>query len=161
GIGANTAIFSVVNSVLLAPLGYSRPEQLISVWTINRQNSASSSPQPSCWLDFMDWRQQNHTFEQLAATRNGTLNLTDGGEPIRMSGARATPNLLSVLGLTVETGRNFRDEEGLPGAEPVVLIGYGLWRQRYGGDPSVVGRTIDLDGKSHLVAGVLPRAFAF
>src|SRR5262249_43431517 len=90
-----------------------------------------------------------------------TLNLTDGGEPIRITGARATPNLLSVLGLTVETGRNFRDEEGLPGAEPVVLIGYGLWRQRYGGDPSVVGRAIDFSGKSHLVAGVLPRAFAF
>ncbi|HKF56191.1 MAG TPA: ABC transporter permease [Blastocatellia bacterium] len=161
GIGANTAIFSVVNSVLLAPLGYSRPAELISLWTINRQNSASSSPQPSCWLDFVDWRQQNRTFEQLAATRNVTLNLTDGGQPIRITAARATPNLLSVLGLSVQTGRDFREEEGLAGAEPVVLIGYGLWRDRYGSDPSVVGRTIDLDGKSHLVAGVLPRGFAF
>jgi putative ABC transport system permease protein len=161
GIGANTAMFSVVNSVLLAPLPYFEPHRLISVWIINRLNNASSTPQPCAWLDFQDWSQQNSSFEQLAATRNVTLNLTDGGEPIRLRGARATPNLLSVLGVKVASGRDLRQEEGLPGATPVVLISHGLWRQRYGGDPNVVGRTIDLDGKPHLVVGVLPRGFAF
>src|SRR5215813_3878397 len=161
GIGANTAIFSVVNSVLLAPLPYSRPSQLISVWTINRQNPATSTPQPCAWPDFLDWKVQNLAFEQLAATRNVTLNLTDGGEPIRVNGARATPNLLSLLGVTVAAGRDFHEDEGRTGAPPVVLVSHGLWQQRYGGDSGLIGRTVDLDGKAYTVVGILPRGFAY
>jgi putative ABC transport system permease protein len=159
GIGANTAIFSVVNAVLLAPLPYEEPDRLMVVW--NRQVIANENQQPVSQPDFEDWKEQNQVFEQMAATRNVTFNLTTAGETERVTGARVSVNLYSLLRVKPLLGRDFLEAEGKAGAEPVALVSYGLWQRRYGADPQLVGRHIQVDGIPYTVVGVLPRGVNF
>jgi putative ABC transport system permease protein len=157
GVGANTAIFSVVNSVLLRPLPYAEPERLVTLWAKN--NKKGLTGQPAAWPNFVDWRAQSQSFEQLAAVRPESFGLSDwggAGEPERASGVRVTTNILAALGVQPALGRDFRPEEEQPDKAAVALVSHGLWQRRYGGDPRLIGRTLALDGKPYTVVGILP-----
>ncbi|HEY6189282.1 MAG TPA: ABC transporter permease [Pyrinomonadaceae bacterium] len=155
GIGANTAIFSVVNAVLLAPLPYDEPEKLVVLW--DRQVISNENQQPVAIANFEDWKEQSQVFEQLAVLRLGTFNLTQAGETERVTGARVSTNFYSLLRVEPVIGRAFLEAEGKPGAEPVALISHGLWQRRYGSDPQLVGKPIQVDGIPYTVIGVLPQ----
>jgi putative ABC transport system permease protein len=159
GIGANTAIFSVVNSVLLAPLPYEDPDRLVMVW--ERQVISNTNQQPVSWLNFEDWKGQNKVFEQLAASRSATFNLTRGEKTERVTGARVTNNLYSLLRVRPILGRDFLEAEGRPGAAAVTLVSHGLWQRLYGADPKLVGQAIQVDGSPYTVIGVLPPGLSF
>src|SRR5215212_5280940 len=159
GIGANTAIFSVINSVLLAPLPYEDPDRLVMVW--ERQVISNTSQQPVSWPNFEDWKGQNRVFEQLAASRGATFNLTRGGETERVTGARVSGNLYALLRVKPMLGRDFLEAEGGPGAEAVALVSHGLWQRLYGADPKLVGQPLQVDGIPYTVIGVLPPGLSF
>src|SRR5262245_33800640 len=157
GIGANTAIFSVVNAVLLKPLPYFDPQRLVWVsetWP-NRNAEFVLSP------DYLEWRAQSIAFEHLIAFGPGAVNLTGRGEPERLECVYSTANLFLALGVTPVVGRAFTPEEDRPGGAPVALLSYGLWQRRFGGDPKVVGQSLTLEGQSRLVIGVMPAGFQF
>jgi putative ABC transport system permease protein len=160
GIGANTAIFSVVNAVLLQPLPFTEPDRLVWVWgnIRNGGNRASVSP-----LDYLDYRAQNTTFEQFAATFSvpASFNLTGSGDPERLEGAVATGNFFQALGVSAALGRTFLLENEKPGRDQVVVLSHRLWQRRFGGEPSIIGKTLTLDGKSFEVIGVMPPGFKF
>ena len=158
GIGANTAIFSLVNAVLLRPLPFAEPDRLVWTWgnIKNGSNRASVSP-----LDFLDYRQQNTTFEQFAASIGVPipLNLTGNGDPERLTAAAVTGNYFQALGVKPALGRTFLLENEKPGSDQVAVLGYGLWQKRFGGDPAILNKTITLDGKTCAVLGVMPAEF--
>ena len=158
GIGANTAIFSVVNAVLLRPLPYGDPDRLVWMWgnIRNGGNSASVSPP-----DFLDYRAQNNVFEQFGAsfTVGSSINLTGGGEPERLNSRVVTANYFDVLGVRPLYGRAFKAEEEQFGRHRVAVMSYGLWRRRFGADQSVVGREITLNDENFTVIGVMPPDF--
>ncbi|MGI8732774.1 MAG: ABC transporter permease [Pyrinomonadaceae bacterium] len=160
GIGANTAIFSLVNAVLLRPLPFAEPERLVWVWgnISNGSNRASVSP-----LDYLDYRQQNTTFEQFAASFSipVPLNLTGSGEPERLSAAGVTGNYFQALGAQPELGRTFMMENERPGSDQVTVLSHGLWQKRFAGDASIINKTVILDGRSCTVIGVMPQGFNF
>jgi len=154
GIGANTAIFSVVNAVLLRPLPFKHPEQLVMVW----ENAAhlgfpKDTPSPA---NFLDWQKQAQSFTGMAAMTERSFNLTGVGEPERLEGRRVSANLFDLLGVPALLGRTFVAEDDRPGTH-VVLLSYSLWQQRFGSDPSVIGRALVLNGESYTVVGVMPR----
>ena len=152
GIGANTAIFSLVNAVLLRPLPFAEPERLVWTWgEFSGGNRASTSPP-----DFLDYRAQNRSFEELAATFFNSFNLTGSGEPERIIGSMVTANFFRALGVKLVQGRAFLPEEERSGAAQVAIIGQGLWQRRFGGDPQIIGKTITIDGRSRTVVGVAP-----
>jgi len=155
GIGANTAIFSVINAVLLAPLPYDKPDELTVIWS--RHAPSNSEQQPASLADVDDWRAESESFEQIAATRTLGFNLNDGDEPVQVSGARVSANLFSLLRVQPAVGRDFLEREAQPGGEPVALLSYSLWQQRYGGDASLVGRALKMDGRNYTIVGVLPQ----
>jgi putative ABC transport system permease protein len=159
GIGANTAIFSVVNAVLLAPLPYEEPERLVVLW--ERQVITNENQQPVALPNYEDWKEQNQVFEQLALTRIVTFNLTRDAETERVMGARVSTNLYSLLRIKPVLGRAFSEAEGKPGAEPVALISHGLWQRRYGSDPQLVGKSLRIDGIPYMVIGVLPPGISY
>src|SRR5262245_28729988 len=152
GIGANTAIFSAVNGVLLHPLAYPDPDRLVVVWgrhtTIGRETA--SLP------DFLDWRAQASSFEALAAMTNTRFNVTGAGEPEVVNGGIATANLLHVFGVVPSVGRGFRDDEERGAAPRVAMLGEGYWRRRFGGERDIVGSRILLSGLPHTVVGIVP-----
>jgi putative ABC transport system permease protein len=153
GIGANSAIFSVVNTVLLRPLPYKNPDQLMMVWEdATHQGFPFNTPSPA---NFLDWRQQNTVFESMAAMAQRSFNLTGAGEPERFDGRRVSANLFSLLGVQPVIGRAFLPEEDQPGSR-VVILSEGVWKRRFGGDPAILGRPISLDGESYTVVGVMP-----
>ncbi|HEX4947693.1 MAG TPA: ABC transporter permease, partial [Blastocatellia bacterium] len=154
GIGANTAIFSVVHAVLLAPLPYPEPSQLVVLSQKNTQKNLSQ--QPTSYPNLRDWQAQNQCFTHLAALRGEAMSLTDGTEPERVSVLRSSVNILSLLGVMPALGRDFRPDEEEPGKATVALIGHGLWQRRYGGNPNLVGQTITLDGRAFTVIGIMP-----
>ena len=158
GIGANTAIFSVVNAVLLSPLPYTEPERLVWIWGNFRggTNTASVS-QP----DFLDYREQNRSFEHLGAfsSENAFVNLTGGGEPERLRASVVTANYFDIFGVKPALGRSFIAEEEQLGRHLVVVLSYGMWQRRFGGDPSIIGKTIMLNDRSLNVLGVMPAGF--
>ncbi len=156
GIGATTAIFTVVNAVLLRPLPYPHPEELVYVQEILGNYGLSPFVGNK---EFAAWRNQSRTLSPIAAYRDFTANLTGGGEPERIICGRATTSFFSILGVRPVTGRLFLPEEDRPGGPPVVILSEALWRRRYKGDPSVVGRGVTLDGKAYTVVGVLPATF--
>jgi putative ABC transport system permease protein len=159
GIGTNSAIFSVVNTVLLRPLPYKNPERLAMVWEENsKQGFPHDTPSPA---NFADWRDQNHVFESMAAIADISFNLTGAGDPERIDGQRVSASLFSLLGVEPQLGRAFRAEENRPGANHVVIIGHGLWQRRFGADPGIIGKPINLNGESFTVVGVMPRTFQF
>ena len=160
GIGANTAIFSLVNAVLLRPLPFAEPDRLVWMWGNIRSggNRASVSP-----LDFLDYRKQNTTFEEFAAAFSVplALNLTGSGEPERLTAAGVTGNYFQALGVKPALGRTFRLENESPGRDQVAVLSYGLWQKRFGGDPAIVNKTVTLDGKACEILGVMPKDFNF
>ncbi|HEX7177085.1 MAG TPA: ABC transporter permease [Pyrinomonadaceae bacterium] len=179
GIGANTAIFSVVNSVLLRPLPYPQPERLVRVTVANVQRGTRDNP--AAYLDFADWQQQTNSFEALAAYSSGSASLTgDGSAPEQLNGVVTTPDMFKVMGVSPALGRTFTAEEaariaargekkegaegqgsGAAAAPQVVVIGHGLWQRRFGGDPSIVGRDVMLDNAPSTVVGVMPEGFRY
>jgi len=163
GIGANTAIFSVVNAVLLRPLPYDDPQQLVIVWQTNQEALRKLGIQrlSVTYADFYDWRDQNHVFAAIAALDPRQFNLTGQGEAEKLNGVRMTPSLFSVLGVKPVIGRDFLPEEEREGAASVAILSYGLWQRRFGGDERVIGRSLTLNDASYTVVGVLPQHFRF
>jgi putative ABC transport system permease protein len=158
GIGATTAIFSLVDAVVLRPLPYPAPERLVRLWETNPQSDHFSSSEPN----YLDWRQENRSLAEMAAFKAVTLSLVGDGEPVRLSGAAVTASLFPLLGAHAAVGRTFTAAEDQPGGETqVAVLGNGLWRRRFGADPRVVGRVLSLEGKRYTVIGVLPASFAF
>ncbi len=159
GIGANTAIFSVVYAVLLKPLPFAHPGQLVRVFEANER---AGIPAEGCsYPEFQEWQRQNHVFSGMAAVTAHELTLTGRGEPIVVRVGDVTADFFSVLGVPPRMGRAFLPADDEQGAAPVAVISEDLWRSRFGGDPDLVGRTIDLDKRSFTVVGVMPRNFRF
>jgi putative ABC transport system permease protein len=159
GIGANTAIFSVVNTVLLRPLPYKDPERLVMVWEdASKQGYPRDTPAAA---NFVDWRDQNQVFEGMAAIVDTSFNLTGSGDPERLEGRSVSANMFPLLGVEPQIGRVFTAAEDQPGAQRVVLLSYALWQRRFGGDPGIVGQSLTLNGESHVVVGVMPARFQF
>ena len=155
GIGANSAIFSVVNAVLLRPLPFKNFEQLVMVWeNATHLGFPKNTPSPP---DFLDWQRQNTVFTGMAATAEQNFNLTGVGEPERLDGRRVSAKLFDLLGVPALLGRTFVPDDDRPGAH-VVLLSESLWQRRFGSDPSIIGRAITLNGESYTVIGVIPRS---
>jgi len=158
GIGANTAIFSVVNAVLLRPLPYEEPEQLVFL-----HERGTQSPWMSiAWPNYVDWSARNRVFEHIGVFNNGNYNLTgNNGEPERLQAGQVSADLFAALRAKPALGRIFTADEDKPGANPVVVLTYGLWQRRFGGDPNIVDKTITLNDRSYNVVGVMPETFQF
>jgi len=153
GIGANSAIFSVVNAILLRPLPYKSPNQLVVIWeNATHLGFPKDTPSPA---NFLDWRGQSTLFEGMAAFAERSFNLTGVGEPERLDGRRVSANLFDVLGVKPIIGRTFVSQEDQPGTK-VVLLNESLWKRRFGGDPGVIGRAVNLNGQPYTIVGVLP-----
>ncbi len=161
GIGANTAIFSVVYAVLLKPLPYADPGQLVSVAGVVPQMSARFPSIAMRAHDFDAYRRSNAVFSAISALRSQDFNLTGAGEPERLYGARVSANFFSMLGVQPQRGRMFVPEEDEPGRDRVVVISHGLWARRFGADPGVLNRTLSLDGQSYTIVGIMPAGFLF
>jgi predicted permease len=157
GIGANTAIFSVVYAVLLKPLPYTNPEQLFTAFQANTQEGVAET---GCsYLNFEEWRAQNHVFSEMAGTVAHQLTLTGRGEPAVVNTSVVTPELFALLDVKPLAGRMFFPQDGKQGAPPVVLISEDLWRGRFGADPKMLGTSINLDQRPFTVIGIIPSAF--
>jgi putative ABC transport system permease protein len=157
GIGANTAIFSSVDALLIRALPYADADRVVMIWEdASEAGFPRNTPAPA---NYGDWARLNHSFAGVAATRGATANLT-GGVPEQVVGRAVTPNFFSVLGVAPIAGRVFTEEENRSGAQ-VVVIGYGLWQRRFGGDGTVIGRTVLMNGSRYAVVGVMPRGFVF
>ncbi|HEX8141077.1 MAG TPA: ABC transporter permease [Pyrinomonadaceae bacterium] len=157
GIGANTAIFSVVNAVLLRPLPYKDPDRLVNVFRTQPPIMRGPISRP----DFLEWQAQQKVFQDIAAYYFETFNLTGIDEAERVVGTRVTENFFSLFGVAPAQGRFFLPADGQPGAGRVAIIGYGIWQRRFGADPRVVGNTIALNGDTYTVVGVAPPSFNF
>ena len=154
GIGANAAIFSVVNAVLLRPLQFRDPERLVILWEdISFAGFPRNTPAPA---NYVDWKNQLQSYEDVAASAESSLNLTGDGEPERVTSRQVTANFFSVLGVQPLLGRGFLPEEDQPHGNKVVVLSYPLWQSRYGGDRNILNREILLDGEKHTVVGVMP-----
>ena len=159
GIGVNTAVFSLIDPVLIAPLPYPDAHRLATVWLdLSRVGFDRVETTPA---DYLDWRADSEVFEDMAAFYGNAFNLTGKGTPERLEGIHATPNLFRVLGVQPALGRWFLDSEGDPGNEAVAMLSYGLWQEQFGSDRDVVGRTLTLNGRVHEVVGVMPAGFQF
>jgi predicted permease len=159
GIGANTAIFSVVYAVLLKPLPYAQPDQLFNVYQAEPQEGIPVDGWS--YQNFLDLREQNHIFTEIAGTQHHQLTLTGRGEPTVVNTSVVTPELFSVFGEKPLSGRNFLPEDGKPGAPPVVILSENLWRGYFGEDPNIIGTSIDLDARPFTVVGIMPSSFRF
>src|SRR5438093_2334039 len=157
GIGANTAIFSVVDAVLLRPLAYPDSGQL--VWLSERGPDWSGGS--ISYPNFTDWRNQQSVFEKFGVYTGNNFTLTGAGEPVRLEGALMSADVFAALRTQPEIGRVFREDEDKPGAPPVAVISHALWQNRLGGDAGIVNKTISLNGKSYSVLGVMPAGFEF
>ncbi|MDQ3684029.1 MAG: ABC transporter permease [Acidobacteriota bacterium] len=157
GVGANTAIFSVVNAVLLRPLPYEDPDRLVRLSEHSPQVPQMSISYPN----FLDWREQNQVFSGLAATQFRSLNLIGVDEPERLPGRAVSANFFDVLGVKPAAGRSFSPDEDRPGANRVAIVSHGLWQRRFGADPELIGKQLNLSGDSYTVIGVLPASYRF
>ena len=157
GIGANSAIFTVVNSVLLQPLPYPEPQALVRVHEVVPQYGRFSVAPAS----FLDWRRQNTVFERIAAYTNGSGTLLEGDGPERVQGALVSWDLFELLRVAPALGSGFTAAQDLPQADNAIVISHGLWQRRFGGDPGVVGRAINFNGAPVTIAGVMPAGFSF
>ena len=159
GIGANTAIFTVVNAVLLRPLPYSHAERLILINMVNRSQGEQGTRMSVA--DFLDLREHNRQFEEIAAYGSNLYNLTGSDAPEQVRGVAATARFFAALGSEAAVGRTFLSEEDRPGTEEVVVLSDAFWRRRFGGDPSIIGRSITLNDTPVTVIGVMPPEFQF
>jgi len=154
GIGANTAMFSVINAVLLRPLPYRDPARLVTIW--EESPGRGMYQMPVSFANLRDWVDQNQSFEQISAYTFANLNLTGTGDPARLLTIRSSANLFSLIGVTPLLGRTFLTEEDKEGGNRVVILGHALWQSRFGSDPGIVGKPITLDNESYTVVGVMP-----
>jgi putative ABC transport system permease protein len=160
GIGANTAIFSVLNTVLVRPLPYPRAEQLVMVWSKDAKQGNSETR--VSYPDFRDWREAAKSFETLGAFwafPNGDVNLTGGSDPERVPVARVTPGFFEIMGVRFEHGRGFLSEESVVGKHRVAILSHALWQRRFAGDQALVGRSVQVNGFPYAVVGILPADF--
>jgi predicted permease len=153
GIGANTAIFSVVNGVLLRPLAYGDPDRLV---VILHDGDSPVSPD-----DYLDWRRQSRSFEQMGAAQVWNAPLTGRDDAEVLAGMQVSPNIFSLLGVPALRGRTFEAGDDQPGHGHVAVLSYQLWQRRFGGDPKIVGQQVTLNGESYTVNGVMPESFHF
>jgi len=168
GIGANSAIFSVANAVMLRPLPYREPEKLVMVWEQNLKSGRQSRVGPD---NFHEWRKNNHVFEEMAAVAAlDQRTLTGGAAPEQVQLHQVSANFFPMLGIQPALGRVFSEKEDMPQAtgktespygDRVVILSHGLWQRRFGGDPGILGKSVHLDGVGHTVIGVLPHGFKF
>ena len=160
GIGANSVIFSVVRAVVLRPLDYREPDTLVQLW-----DSGPRSGGESDWVSFpdvRDWRRENRVFEDIAAYNFAMLTMTGGGREAESAlGLQVTDRLFSILGVEPALGRTFLPGEDTSGHENVVVISHALWQRRFDSDPAVAGKPLNIDGKTYIVAGVMPPSFRF
>ena len=159
GIGANSTIFSFANGILLRPLPYQHPERLVLLDETAPKRGVSSMG--VSFPNFLDWREQNHVFEDVGAYGTGNYTLVGVGEPEQMRGARLSSGLLEILGVAPVLGRTIRPEEDRPDNNTVVILGHGLWQSRFGSNPGVVGQTVILNNRPHTIIGVMPPGFKF
>ncbi|HKV28135.1 MAG TPA: ABC transporter permease [Candidatus Acidoferrales bacterium] len=157
GIGANTALFSVVNGVLLSPLPYANPNQLVAVG----ENLPGFSDTSIAYANFLDWQKDNHTFAALAIYRPDNFNLTGTGEAERVKAMRISASFFPVLGVQPVAGRNFTQDEDRRGAAPTVMLSEGFWKSKFGGSREILGKTLTLDGTGATVIGIVPEKFNF
>ncbi len=157
GISANTALFSVVNGVLLNPLPYPHSEQLVAVYG----KAPGVDQAPVAYLNFLDWQHETQTLSSMAIYRNQDYNFTGTGEAERLSGYMISADFFSTLGVNPVLGRTLRSDDDQVGAGPVVILGGGLWKRRFGSSPDIVGKSLILNGASYTVVGVVPPSFAF
>ncbi len=161
GIGANTAIFSVVNATLLRPLPFKDPERVVMLWGFLPKMALTADQLPGSSGNFVSLREQNHTLENLAAFRSWSWQLTGGGEPELLRGARVSADFFAAVGVSPALGRAFTPEEDLPNRAPVAIISHELWQRHFAGDKNAIGKTLTLTGQSVMVVGVMPRGFQF
>src|SRR4051794_12197323 len=155
GIGANTAIFSVVNSVLLKPLPFPEPERLVMFLNVGPNGSGPGASVPR----FMAWREPNGALQDAAAYRFGVMNLMGGDSPEQLAWGQVTADFFRLFGAQPAAGRTFSADEDRPNGGKVVVLSHGFWQRRFGGDPQLVGRTLPLSGDTYTVIGVLAPAF--
>jgi putative ABC transport system permease protein len=157
GIGANTAIFSVVNVILLKPVPYYDPQRVVWVTlSVNGDDNGHAAAQP-----YLNWQAESKSFEHLVAFISASINWTGGGEPQRLSSVWVTANTFSELGVAPLLGRAFTPEEDRPGGERVALLSHAFWTRSFGGDPDIIGQSLKLDGQSRTVIGIMPPEFRF
>src|SRR5437899_2859088 len=161
GIGANTAIFSVVDGVILRPLAYRESQQLVVVHEMVPKFATIAPMIPVNAMHFLEWRKTAHSFSDMALIGATILNLTGSGEPERIQAARVSPSLFPMLGIQARLGRTFLNEEDQAGRDRVVVLNEDLWRRRFAADPNVIGRKIVLNGNPYEIVGVLPASFHF
>jgi predicted permease len=156
GIGANTAIFSVVNAILLNPLPFPQPERLMVLF-----HARANFPNGSIsYLNFLDWQRENHSFERMAAYRSpGSFALTGTAEPEAVTGEMVSAGLFEMLGTKLIAGRAFSADEDRLGANPTAMISEGLWKRKFGSDPNLVGKVVTLDGEARTIIGIVPASF--
>jgi putative ABC transport system permease protein len=159
GIGANTAIFSVVNGVLLSALPYPHPEQLAMVWCDNRRQGIRDDI--TSYPNFVDWRDRNKTFQGMAGMTSADFHLTGAGEPEEIRAAIVSIDFFQLIGVSPVLGRGFTAEEEQPGRDRIVVMSHGLWQRRFGGDPGMLNKTISLSGIPNIVVGIMPPGFHF
>ncbi len=158
-IGVNSTIFSVLNGVLLRPLGYAEPDRLVALWESNSAQGLDRSEVSGA--TYLDWRQRTQRFESIGIFRYRGFTLTREGEADRVSSVDVSPALFRLLGVPAIVGRIFTDDEERPANGRPVILSHGAWMRRFGGDPAVLGRTLQLDDASHTIVGVMPQAFQF
>lgn len=157
GVGANTAIFSVINAVLLRSLPYQESERLV----LYNERSPQMEGMSISWPNYTDWRAQQRIFEEMGVYNRGDYNLTGEGQPERIQAGQVTASLFRTLRVQAAQGRVFTDEEDKPGGPPVVVLSHGLWQRRFGGDPQVIGKTLSFNDRGYTVIGVMPQGFRF
>lgn len=159
GIGANSAIFSVVNALLIKPLPFPELERIVAIW--ETQPGRGVARNEASMANYLDWRTQNHTCEQMGLYRWWSTNLTGGERPERILGFQVTGNFLDVLGVKPALGRGFATDEDQPGKDAVAILTHGLWQRLFGGDPGIVNKAITLNGVTRTVIGVMPEGFNY
>src|SRR6185503_15141237 len=157
GIGANTAIFSVINAVVLRPLPYDEAERLLFL----NEKSPVLDEMSISYPNFTDWRNQNHVFEKIGVYNRNSYNLTGYGEAERIPTGQVSADLFSALRVNAALGRVFTNEEDKPGGPPVVVLSYGLWQRRFGGQTNILNQQLTLNGKSYTVIGVMPQGYLY
>src|SRR5262245_36967653 len=159
GIGANTAIFTVVNAVLLRPLSYQEPERVMQLAPEWPNASFRNASEPK----FIFWRERGQSFDGVAATIGigSGVNLSGGSEPEFIAGARVSSDFFRVLGVNPAIGRGFTKEEDSPNGERVAILSHGLWRRRFGADPAIAGKSVSINGSPYTVVGVMPEDFLY
>jgi putative ABC transport system permease protein len=162
GIGANTAIFSVVNGVLLRPLPYSESKRIVAVWHTPPQASFPGMQRFSVSpANYLDWKEQSRAYEQMAVYQYAGLSLSAGSDPVPVTGAAVSSDFFSVLRTQASRGRTFSPEEEQQGREQVVVLGHGLWQRAFGANPNVIGQTVTLNSRPYNVVGIMPAGFEF